>query len=203
MQNIFYNLGDVDTPSVLWSCLEEGRVAGIVWREGTFQLCERLIDRRTPYTVGPRTNHRGPETFPQLAGKAPLDGLTRVVAAVIERDGRLLLCQRPAHKRHGGLWEFPGGKLDPGESVLEAVTRELDEELGVQVSNVGETLFKRVDPGSPYLIEFVEVSVVGEPISIEHSEVRWLVPEKVVNLPLAPTDAEFARDLWEEKTDDG
>jgi 8-oxo-dGTP pyrophosphatase MutT (NUDIX family) len=48
-----------------------------------------------------------------------------VVAAVIERDGRLLVCQRPAHKRHGGLWEFPGGKCDPGESDAEAARREL------------------------------------------------------------------------------
>ena len=139
----------------------------------------------------------------RMARRAPLEGLTRVVAAVIERGGRFLLCQRPAHKRHGGLWEFPGGKLSPGESVLGAATRELDEELGVKVSSVGETLFRKVDPGSRFLIEFVEVSVVGDPILIEHSDFRWLVPEQVAEFPLAPTDAEFARNLWAEKTDGG
>ena len=56
----------------------------------------------------------------------------RVLATVIRRDGRLLVCQRPSHKRHGGLWEFPGGKVEPGESDLAASRRELAEELGVE-----------------------------------------------------------------------
>ena len=50
------------------------------------------------------------------------------MAAVIERDGKLLVCRRPGHKRHGGLWEFPGGKLEPGETIVDAARRELDEE---------------------------------------------------------------------------
>ena len=57
----------------------------------------------------------------------------RVIAAVIARGDRLLVCQRPPHKRHGGLWEFPGGKCEPGESDLEAARRELHEELGVEL----------------------------------------------------------------------
>jgi len=131
----------------------------------------------------------------------PSGMLTRVVAAVIEREGRFLLCQRPAHKRHGGLWEFPGGKLSPGESLFEAASRELDEELGVRVSSVGKTLFTKKDPGSCFLVEFVEVSVVGDPTLIEHTDFRWLVPEQVANFPLAPTDEEFASHLGTEKRD--
>lgn len=61
----------------------------------------------------------------------------RVVASVIEHEGRLLVCKRPAHKRHGGLWEFPGGKVEPEESDFKAVERELEEELGVRVREVG------------------------------------------------------------------
>src|SRR5262249_15198793 len=59
------------------------------------------------------------------------------LAAVIERDGRYLVCQRRAHKRHGSLWEFPGGKVEPGESLMQAAFRELQEELGMRATEVG------------------------------------------------------------------
>jgi 8-oxo-dGTP diphosphatase len=61
----------------------------------------------------------------------------RVLASVIERDHRLLVCRRPLDKRHGGLWEFSGGKVREGESDLEAARRELREELAVEVTGVG------------------------------------------------------------------
>lgn len=116
----------------------------------------------------------------------------RVLAAVIRRDRRYLLCRRPEHKRHGGLWEFPGGKLHPGETLLEAARRELFEELSLQATSVGPTLFARRDAGSPFLIEFAEVFVSGEPVVHEHDEVRWLTPLEILALPLAPVDRAFA-----------
>ena len=67
--------------------------------------------------------------------------LTSVLAAVVQRDDRYLICQRPPHKRHGGLWEFPGGKLEPGETHDHAARRELAEELDVDVRTVGTMLF--------------------------------------------------------------
>src|SRR5450432_2765139 len=73
---------------------------------------------------------------------------TRVVAAVIQRGDEYLICQRPAHKRHGGLWEFPGGKLEPGETTFDAATRELREELDVHVVAVGDLMLSIDDPGS-------------------------------------------------------
>ncbi len=85
------------------------------------------------------------------------------MAALIGRGDTLLMCQRPAHKRRGGLWEFPGGKCEPGEADAEAIARELAEERGVQVRSVGEALYSASDPESPFLIVFVPVDIDGEP----------------------------------------
>jgi 8-oxo-dGTP diphosphatase len=119
--------------------------------------------------------------------------LIRVIACVIERDGRLLVCQRPAHKRHGGLWEFPGGKLEEGETPLAAARRELAEELAMAVTGVGPAEFAVVDPGSRYRIEFVPAEAEGEPRCIEHPRVAWLEEPELLSVPLAPSDREYAR----------
>ena len=118
---------------------------------------------------------------------------TRVVASVIEREGRLLVCERPAHKRHGGLWEFPGGKVEPNESDFEAVERELEEELGVRVREVGPIAFSIADPGSQFVIEFFPVQIEGEPECLEHSALAWVTDEELLSLALAPSDLQFAR----------
>jgi 8-oxo-dGTP pyrophosphatase MutT (NUDIX family) len=117
-----------------------------------------------------------------------------VVAAVVLRDGAYLVGRRPAHKRHGDLWEFPGGKVGEGESDLDASRRELDEELGLCVEAVGAVIHEARDPGSPYMIRFVEAVVSGEPQAIEHSEVGWFTAAELATMPLAPTDAAFVRD---------
>src|SRR3954464_1080723 len=96
--------------------------------------------------------------------------LIRVLAAVIERGGNYLVCQRPAHKRHGSLWEFPGGKVEAGETHLEAARRELAEELDVRVLSVDSVLFSVADPGSEFLIEFVPTTIHGSPKRLEHMD---------------------------------
>lgn len=115
----------------------------------------------------------------------------RVLAAVIRRHDRWLLCQRPPHKRHGGRWEFPGGKLEPGEVLADAARRELLEELGVAVTAVGEPLFIRHDDGSPFLIEFTPVEIAGEPRALEHTAVCWALPVEAAAMELAPADQAF------------
>jgi 8-oxo-dGTP diphosphatase len=119
----------------------------------------------------------------------------RVVAAVIEQSERLLLCRRPAGKRHAGLWEFPGGKMLPGESPIAALRRELAEELGVEVIAVGELLLSRSDPGSAFVVEFYRTEIAGEPTALEHDEIAWVLPSQVSALPLAPSDREAAEHL--------
>lgn len=107
----------------------------------------------------------------------------------------MLVCQRPPHKRHGGLWEFPGGKVGAGESDAEAGRRELREELGVNVIITSGPLFEVPDPGSDFTIAFYSVEIEGEPHCLEHTGVMWGTPAELLGLPLAPSDAAFVRSL--------
>ena len=121
--------------------------------------------------------------------------LVPVVAAVVRRGDRYLVGRRPAGKRHGGLWEFPGGKVDAGESLLAAATRELAEELSVSTNGIGRTLFSSRDGDAPFEIHFVEIEITGDPIAHEHSEVGWFTRSELQRLKLAPADAEFVEEL--------
>jgi 8-oxo-dGTP diphosphatase len=126
-----------------------------------------------------------------------------VLAAVIRRDGRFLVARRPLEKRHGGLWEFPGGKMGPAESMVEAADRELREELALRATGVGRVLFEARDPGSPFLIRFVEVEATGEPQALEHLEVGWYQAGELTTLSLAPTDALFVREWVQDDRKEG
>ena len=112
---------------------------------------------------------------------------------MIRCGDRLLVCQRPAHKRHGGLWELPGGKCEPGETDAAALCRELREELGVDVVRCEAALLERRDEGSPFVIAFLPVEVEGEPVALEHSSIRWGTLVELSRLPLAPSDRQFVQ----------
>jgi 8-oxo-dGTP diphosphatase len=118
-----------------------------------------------------------------------------VVAAVIEQDGRFLLGRRPSHKRHGDLWEFPGGKMEEGETYLAAAGRELKEELELVAESAGEVLYSAGDDGSLFVIHFVRIEARGEPVALEHTAVGWFTVEELLHMPLAPSDAQFVRVL--------
>jgi mutator protein MutT len=115
----------------------------------------------------------------------------RVVAAVIERGNRVLVAQRPPEKRYGGLWEFPGGKVEGAESDLDALRRELAEELGLRVVSTSPAIAAFEDPDSEFLIVFVPVVADGEPECREHVAIRWAVWRELATMRLAPMDHRF------------
>lgn len=115
-----------------------------------------------------------------------------VIAAVIRRNDHYLLCQRPMNKSHGGMWEFPGGKIEIGETLKEAADRELKEELNLCVSRIGNVRYSVLDSVSGYVINFVDVEADGEPALYEHIAFLWLSVEELNRVSLAPTDQLFA-----------
>ena len=122
---------------------------------------------------------------------------------MISEGGRYLVGQRPSHKRHGGLWEFPGGKIEPRESDLDAARRELREELGVEVQAVLPAVFVSRDGNSEFVIEFVPTIIAGEPQPIEHSALTWATEAELTTMDLAPSDRRFVESLRvsQEKSD--
>ncbi len=111
-----------------------------------------------------------------------------VVAAVVQNGDRYLLCQRPVGKRHGGLWEFPGGKVLDGETLEAATRRELAEELGVRTTGVFGEIERFQDEASDFLIHFLQVEIDGEPFAHEHQQLDWFLLTEMRALPLAPAD---------------
>jgi mutator protein MutT len=103
----------------------------------------------------------------------------------------MLVCRRPVAKRHGGLWEFPGGKAEPSETDADAAARELQEELRVRLVRAAPTAFEIADPDSSHIIAFIPVEIEGEPVAIEHSGMQWGHPRDLAELPLAPCDRAF------------
>jgi len=129
-----------------------------------------------------------PEKMPEPA-TSPLPHL-QVVAAVMEKDGRLLCAQRPDSGELAGTWEFPGGKVESGESHSQALEREIDEELGLGIQ-AGEhiiTVEHRYATFSISLHAYQTTILSGEPHCTEHQSVRWLRVDDLRTLHWAPAD---------------
>ena len=122
---------------------------------------------------------------------------TEVVAALIWDGSRFLICQRPAHKARGLLWEFVGGKVEPEETKEQALIRECQEELAVTIS-VGE-VFMEVDHDYPdlnvHLTLFNAAIIEGTPKMLEHNDIRWITPEEIPQYEFCPADETILRKL--------
>lgn len=123
--------------------------------------------------------------------------MTEVVAALIWDNNRFMICQRPAHKARGSLWEFVGGKVEPGESKEEALVRECREELGVTV-DVGD-IFMEVTHNYPditvHLTLFSASIREGVPQKLEHQDIRWITAEEIGQYTFCPADTEILEKL--------
>ena len=113
-----------------------------------------------------------------------------VVAAIIERDGKILLAQRPQHADQSGMWEFAGGKVESGESQPEALIRELREELGIEavVECYIASHQREVSGRLIHLHAWHVPSYQGELKVYEHQDIVWCSPEEALRYPLAPAD---------------
>lgn len=119
-----------------------------------------------------------------------MSGTTLVVAGALARGGRLLLARRPDGGAHAGLWELPGGKVEPGETPEEALDREWREELGVRVGSSAPFTFSSFASNGRHvtLLVLLVRAVEGEPCPLTVAEVRWATPGEAALLPLLPAD---------------
>lgn len=123
--------------------------------------------------------------------------ITEVVAALIWDKDRFMICQRPAHKARGLLWEFVGGKVEPGESKEEALIRECREELGITLS-VG-TVFLDALHEYPdltvHLTLFNAAIAAGIPQKLEHNDIQWITVSQIPDFNFCPADVEILAKL--------
>ena len=125
--------------------------------------------------------------------------MTEVVAALIWNEDKFMICQRPAHKARGLLWEFVGGKVEPGETKEEALIRECQEELAVTLTV--EDVFMNVVHEYPDLTVnltlFNTTIAKGKPQKLEHKDIQWITPGEIPNYDFCPTDKEILKKIVE------
>ena len=127
--------------------------------------------------------------------------MTQVVAALIRKGGRFMICQRPEGKPRALCWEFCGGKVEPGEAPAKALVRECMEEIGAEITVDG--IYAEVDHVYPdiaiHLTVFdCELKPGEEPVRLEHNDIRFITPAEADSFEFCPADRDIIRKLKEE-----
>ena len=126
-----------------------------------------------------------------------MSGITEVVAALIWEGSRFMICQRPEHKARGLLWEFVGGKVEPGETKEQALIRECREELAVTVA-VGKVFLDVVHqyPDLTVHLTLFHASIrEGVPQKLEHRDIRWIAVDEIGQYDFCPADEAILEQL--------
>ena len=130
--------------------------------------------------------------------------MTEVVAALIWDKDKFMICQRPAHKARGLLWEFVGGKVEPGETKEQALIRECQEELAVTLS-IGDVFMDVVHEYpdlTVHLTLFNAAILEGIPKKLEHNDIKWITASEISNYEFCPADVEILKKITEVFRDD-
>jgi 8-oxo-dGTP diphosphatase len=127
-------------------------------------------------------------TFNDMSTVGPVRPLLVVAVALEDEAGRVLMQQRPKGKQHAGLWEFPGGKTEPGERPVAALVRELAEELDIRVHPAALIPFAFAEDGPVVLLLYRCTRWTGTPRAIEAAALRWDRPAALARLPMPPLD---------------
>lgn len=125
--------------------------------------------------------------------------MVEVVAALIWKNGKFMICRRPAHKARGLLWEFAGGKVEPGETKEQALVRECREELAVTVAVQDEfmSLVHEYPDITIHLTVFNAYIAEGVPQLLEHNDIRWIPPKEIKNYDFCPADNKILEKIAE------
>mgnify|MGYP003289739328 CR=1 FL=1 len=125
--------------------------------------------------------------------------MTEVVAALVWKDDKFMICQRPVHKARGLLWEFVGGKVEPGETKEQALICECQEELAVTLA-VGDLFMDVVHEYhdlTVHLTLFNATIAEGVPQMQEHNDIKWITPSEIPNYEFCPVDEEILAKIYE------
>ena len=128
--------------------------------------------------------------------------MTEVVAALIWDKNKFMICQRPTNKARGMLWEFVGGKVEPGETTEQALIRECQEELAITLS-VGEVFMDVVHEYpdlTVHLTLFNAAIAEGTPQKLEHHDIRWITVDEIPQYDFCPADETILRRLIENES---
>ena len=125
--------------------------------------------------------------------------IVEVVAALIFKENRFLICQRPSHKARGDLWEFVGGKVEAGETHQAALIRECQEELDIRLQ-VGDFFMEVIHPYpdlTVHLSLFLATIAEGEPKLLEHRALAWITPNEIEQYDFCPAAEEILQKIKE------